>query len=283
MIPMPTTAVITDSAAALPPALAAALGVTVVPLEVTADGRTLREGELADDELVNRTDVSSAAPPPGAFAAAIDAAGDHATGVVVVTVASALSATHRAAQLGAELASTPATVIDSGTAAGAQALVVHAAATAASEGAEPDRTVAVARCVVDRVRLVGALRDLTQLVRSGRVPGLAGWAGDTLGLRPLFELRAGTIHRLRPARSDQAADARLLDRWRASRPAGDPLLHVCAVHAGAPERAERLLAAVLAEHPEPATSFISGFGQAMVANCGVGVGGLAWWWEGRSG
>ena len=69
------------------------------------------------------------------------------------------------------------------------------------------------REVIERVRLVATIPSLDHLVRSGRVPGIAGWAGTTLGINPLFEFRGGAVRRLRPALSREAA----LDRIVAAR------------------------------------------------------------------
>lgn len=94
----------------------------------------------------------------------------------------------------------------------------------------------------------------------------------------MFDVHDGRIRRLLPSRNTASAHRRILDQWRQSRPPEVRALHVAAVHAGAPDDAEALLAKVTAE-TEPATAFIGGFGGALVATAGVGVSGLAWWWE----
>jgi len=118
------------------------------------------------------------------------------------------------------------------------------------------------------------------LLAGGRLPRLAGRVGGGLGVWPLFELGGGRVRPLRPARSRAAAEARIVERWRASR-GGDADLHVAAVHALAPERAERLLAAVRAEL-QPATAFVGEFDAAMASHSGPGAAALAWWWEPRA-
>src|SRR5438046_614747 len=83
------------------------------------------------------------------------------------------------------------------------ALVVLAAAAAAERGASLEEVEAEAKDVVERVQLVAAVPNLDHLVRSGRVPGIAGWAGRRLRINPLFEFRGGRVHRLRPALSGE--------------------------------------------------------------------------------
>ena len=84
------------------------------------------------------------------------------------------------------------------------------------------------------VRLVATLSSLDHLVRSGRVPGVAGWAGRRLGINPLFEFRGGKVLRLRPALSQEGALDRIVAMVRRSRPdeaGAEPRLHVAALHA----------------------------------------------------
>jgi fatty acid-binding protein DegV len=95
-------------------------------------------------------------------------------------------------------------------------------------------------------------------VRSGRVPGIAGWAGRRLGINPLFEFRGGKVRRLRPALSQEAALDRIVGFVRRSRIEG-ARLHVAALHALAVDIARELLERVSSE-AEPATSFVDEFG-----------------------
>jgi fatty acid-binding protein DegV len=120
------------------------------------------------------------------------------------------------------------------------------------------------------------LNSLERLVASGRVPGIAGKAGQVLGVNPLFELRRGKVRPLRPAFSRDAALERILGLWRADKRDGS-VAHVVALHALAREDAKRLLEA-LRDEEEPAMHFLGAFGPAMIAHAGPGVVGLAWRW-----
>ncbi len=275
-----TVRVVTDGAAALPRDLQERLDIGVVPMTVSIGGVAVDESELTVDDLATAADVTTSGPTPGAFARTISEVAD-CDGVLVLTVAASLSSSHQSAMLGAETVQIeggpPVRVVDTRNAAGGQALVVRAAAETAAEGGSLDETAARALDVASQVRLVGALDGLEQLVRSGRIPALAGRTGDRLGMRPLFEIDRGQIRRLLPAHSVAAAERRMLKLWRTTQPPVGAL-HVVALHAATPERARRLLDAVSRE-VEPASSFVSGFGPAMIVNSGPGVFGLAWWWE----
>jgi DegV family protein with EDD domain len=287
-----SVAVITDGAASLPDELARERGVTVVPLEVTIGGHAANNGgPVPLEEVVRRLGdgVRTAGPPPGRFAAAIQrsqgqGAGRDGDGVLILTVARSMSSTYQAAALAARRAAGPGLgpveVLDTGTAAGGQGLVVLAAARAAQQGRPFAEVAAAARTAAERVRLVATLDNLDQLVAGGRLPRAVGRLGTLLGVQPLFEFSRGAIHPRVPAFSRAAARRRILARWRSSRPKGAAALHVAALHALAPQEAEALLQAVRTElGTEPATAFVGEFSAAMVAHTGPNLTGLAWWWE----
>src|SRR5436190_164542 len=124
-----TVAIVTDSAASIPPALLAQHDITVVPMRIIVGGEDHPDGVLPLSEVAGRAadGVSTSAPSPGEFARAIEASmtGD---GVLVATVASTMSATFTAARLAGDDGSGKVRVVDTGTAAGAEGLVVLAAA-----------------------------------------------------------------------------------------------------------------------------------------------------------
>jgi len=274
-----TVAIVTDSAAALPDDLAARYHVTVVPMWLTLGTESIHEGERPLSEVLGDERVSTSGPTPGEFARAIERR-QNANGVLVLTIAASMSGTHEAAVLAAreiDDAAGPVRVVDTLTAAGAEALVVLAAATKAQEGASLADVEAEARRVIERVQLVAMVPNLDHLVRSGRVPGIAGWAGRRLGINPLFEFRGGKVHRLRPALGPEAALERMLGRFRRTRQDGGKL-HVTALHALAPDAARQLLERVEAE-VTPETAFVGEFGSVMVVHTGPGLVGLAWWWD----
>ena len=274
-------AVVTDSVAALPEDLAAAVGVRVVQCPAYAGDRRLPSGRLQAEALAAWLEqgVRTAAPAPGQYLDAIrDATRAGAGSVLVLTVARRLSSAYQAAHLAARRAGCPVQVLDTGTAAGGEALVVLAAAAAAGEGRPLGEVAAAAERAAGRVRVAAVLTTLEYLARGGRLPAAVARAAGWFGMHTLFELRGGAVRPLRPVRSAEAARSLILARWRASRPAGAARLHACALHALAPEAAAALLGAVRAE-VEPATAFVAEFDLSMVAHSGPGVHGLAWWWE----
>ena len=300
---MSRVTVVTDSAAALPDELADRLGIRVVPLWLVIGDERHRDGDLPLDELVRRFSepISTSAPSPGEYAEVI-AAARRSGPVVVLTVSQRMSSSFESAVLAAKQVADEAaqagtatsavrdpagpddlptvTVLDTGTAAGAQGLVVLAAAEAAGAGADGPAVVAAVERVAGRVRLVATVADLERLAASGRVPEAARRIGDRLGVRPLFEFRDGRARPLRPAFSAAVALDRIVQRCTADAPGRTPppgRLHATILHALDPATAEELRRRV--EALQPASCHIAPFSPVMVAHTGRGLAGLAWWWD----
>ncbi|HWE69456.1 MAG TPA: DegV family protein [Acidimicrobiales bacterium] len=285
--------VVTDSAASLPAGAAERLGIVVVPMTLVLGGIVYADGDLAPSEVVarvGRESVSTSAPSPGDFLKGLAAAteGEESGGqVVALTVSSSMSASYEVAHTAASYVDdAEVRVIDTRTAAGAQGLVVMAAAELARTGASLDAVTAKARQVAGQVRLMAALSSLDYLARSGRVPGAAAWAGRSLGVRAMFEFAAGGVRPRRPARSDRGALDRMVGAMLQARPAdpgpGGAVLHAAVLEAQAPESAATLRAMVVEAVPA-AVIFEAPFSSVMIAHTGPGLVGLAWWWEARDG
>jgi DegV family protein with EDD domain len=243
------------------------------------DGTSERADRIDLDAMFAHREISTSGPTPGEFQRAIEEVAP-GSDVCVLTISATMSSTYEAAHVGATGSGrddATVRVVDTRTAAGAQALVVIAAARAARDGATIDDVVAVAKRAMREVRLVASVPDLTALVRSGRVPGIAGWAGRRLGLVPLFEFRDGGARPMRPSRGFDNALERIVARCRRDQSA-DARLHVAALHALAPEAAEEVLRRVHKEL-EVESEFVASFGAVMLAHTGPGLVGLAWRWE----
>lgn len=291
-----TVAVLTDTTSALPEREARAWGITLVPLTVSVGDRTYRDGEIAPELLLadHGAVLHTAGPSPGEFvrqlgpaggAAAV--AGAAAQGALIITVAESLSSTYASARLAAASSGVPVEIVDSGTAAGGQALVAIAAAERARAGAGLAEVTKAAREAAARVRLVGCMRSLDRLVASGRIPEMVGAATRRLGLWPMFELSGGRIRPVRPARSASTAIERLADACARSASdwpdsgGVDGVADVVVLDSGLPDAATRLLARVR-ERVRTGYELRTPFGSAMTVHTGTGVLGLAWLWRRRA-
>lgn len=163
-----TTALVTDSTSYLPPGLAAALGITVVPLHVVLDGTDHAEPEVDPRAFYARLreggTATTSQPPPGAFLEAYDAVA--ADRVLCVTATATMSGTFSSASLAAGMSGRPVDVVDSGTISGGLCLVVLEIARALADGASHDEAHALARSLARRVSSVWS-SDTTHLLAAG--------------------------------------------------------------------------------------------------------------------
>lgn len=196
-----TVSIISDTACDLPDQVVSALKVGLVPLHVRF-GQTelLDRRELDSKEFWSRCAAQSelpttAAPSPGAFSNAFEAAvGEGATAIVCMTLSSKLSATHEAAsQAARSFKSVPVEVVDSLSATVGQGLLVIEAAEAAAAGASVEEVVAVAVSGRQRVRVMGALDTLENLKKGGRIGGASALLGTMLSIKPVIEVRDGLV------------------------------------------------------------------------------------------
>lgn len=268
-----TVRVVTDTTASLTPELAAEWDVRLVPLTVVVGGRSYRDTEVDPAQLPPGR-ATTAGPAPGDFVAALQDAPD---GAVVVTVAASLSSTNAAARMAAEVTDAPVEVVDSTSAAGAQALVVLAAADRAAEGAAVRAVADAARAAVHDVRLVGCLDNLDGLARSGRVPGPAAHAVRRTGMRFMFRLRRGRIQPSKPAASEAAAMNRMVRACVRSKSPG--LVADLVLLGETTALAARVDRAVSDGRLAVGRRFGGTFGTAITVYTGPHVTGLAWRWR----
>ena len=219
----PGVRIITDSACDLPNDLVEQLGIRIVPLYI----------RFGDDELVDRDELSTsqfwarcateeelpstAAPAPGRFETTIrELAADGATGVVIIGLSGALSATLQSAELGAAAVGDllPVRVVDSRTVSMGLGSIVVACARAAQDGASIDDVEALARDLVGRCQVWGALDTLENLKKGGRIGGAKAMLASVLSIKPIIEVRNGVVEEGGKQRTRSKAIAFLVDKVR---------------------------------------------------------------------
>jgi DegV family protein with EDD domain len=215
-----TIRIVTDSACDLPDALATELGIEIVPL-------TIRFG---DEEFVDRRDLTvdqfwskcsesatlpeTAAPSPGEFVSAYTRLAEQgASGIVVVSLSGALSATHQSAQLGAKsFTDIPVQLVDSRSASLGQGLIAMSAARLALDGASLKNVEAAALDLVMRTKVWGALDTLDNLKKGGRIGGAKAMLASVLSIKPIIEVRDGRVEEGGKQRTRSKALAFLLEK-----------------------------------------------------------------------
>ena len=283
----PRVKIVADSSISLPRVLLEQHGIIAVPMEVAFEDRVYRDGVDIDTatfyEYLKRSPTlpTTSAPPPASFLEAFTQAAREAPSILCLALASGLSATHHSAIMAKEMAaeSLPEVrihVMDTKTAAAAEALLALEAARAAARGATLEEVVQVVNELVPRVYLVGFLDTLYYLGKGGRIPKVAAWVSTLLNIKPLLEFAHGSVRPLGRPRTTRRAVARLLAIMEKSldgRPA-----HVIVVHAAAHQEAERLHGLV-AQKFSCRELFVSEFAPVIGAHTGPGLVGCAFFAE----
>ena len=275
---MSTVHIITDSSCDIPDDVVERLHITVVPLSIRfgdeefVDRRDLTPSQFWDKCRASNTLPETAAPAPGAFRQAYDAAADAgATGIVVIALSGELSATCQSATLGADgFDRIPVTVVDSRAVTLAQGLIAIAAAELAATGASLDDIVALARNYVTKTHVAGTIDTLDHLIKGGRLGGAKALLGSVLSIKPLLKLENGVVVEAGRARTRSKAFAQLHE---AAATAG-PLAWVGVTHGDAPDvdKLLELLDDLSVQHP----IVVSQMGSVVGTHGGPGIVGLSW-------
>ena len=245
--------IVTDSCCDLSAAQVKELELTVAPLSVELDGKSIPEGAMTPVELYNhlragKLPKTSAVNPEG-WADQIRPALEAGQDVLVLAFSSGLSATYQSAVIAAdelreEFPERKITVIDTLCAAPGQGLLVHTAAKQRLAGKSLEE---VAAWVEDHKLNVChwvTVEDLMHLKRGGRVSAATAVVGTMLSIKPIIRMDDnGKLETVGKARGRKAALNHLLDRMAET---FDPELGdtVFIGHGDCPEDAEYLASAV---------------------------------------
>jgi len=205
-----------------------ALGIHVVPLVVTLEGQTYREGVDIQPEDFYRLLESTEAlpitsqPAAGDFAETYRRLAQEDPEILSIHISSGLSGTYQSALAGAEMApEARVTVVDAKTLSAAAGWQVHAAES------------------------IYTLSELKYLIHGGRISHMKGLIASVLRLKPLIgvEKEGGTYVQRGQVRTFQGALRGLVDLMAEYHPPGSAL-RVQVLHAMNPAGAEQLKALI---------------------------------------
>jgi DegV family protein with EDD domain len=276
------TAVVTDSAAALPSAWVGACAsegrLTVIPMPVMVGEEIYGEGEDDITEkialaMASGKSVKTSRPSPGQFEQAFLAAERRGyEGILSVHISGGLSGTADAARLAAGRVTIPVEVLDSGTVGMALGMGVQSAVLAAAAGLDIQEVRAKAAEQLAQTKVYFYVPSLEQLRRGGRIGAAASLLGTMFAIKPILAVEDGKIIPLEKVRSAARAVARLEEIAAAdagSRPAGKARLAVH--HFGNPEEAQALADRLAAALPHCPRAQISSLPAVLAAHAGLGV------------
>jgi DegV family protein with EDD domain len=275
---MSNVTIVTDSAGDIPLDISSALGIVVVPLSI-------RFGEEEFTDCVDLTPSefwakcasaselpATAAPSPGSFAEAFEAArAAGASGVVCLTISSELSGTYGSARTAAEsMEGFEVVVIDTRAVTMAEGILTILAAEAARDGASVAEIVSLVEENLPRVGVVGALDTLEHLKKGGRVGGAQALLGSMLSIKPLLELKDGKVAEAGRQRTRAKAIAHLA---KVVTEAG-PYARLAVAHGSAPDL--DVLLAKLADVECDTPVIVTEIGSVVGTHGGPGIIGICW-------
>ncbi len=219
--------VVTDSACDLTADVIAGRDLTVVPLTIRfgdeefVDGRDLTPTEFWDRCAKSSVLPETAAPAPGAFQEAFEAAAaDGCDGVVCITLSAGVSATYQAARTAAEAIAgrIPVRVVDSRSLTVGLGLLVIEASDMAASGAGLDEIVARVEALIPHLIVLGAVDTLEHLEKGGRIGGARAMLGSLLSIKPVVAVVDGVVEEESKQRTRSRSLRYLADKVRSGPP-----------------------------------------------------------------
>jgi DegV family protein with EDD domain len=271
-----SVAIVTDSTADLPPALAAARSVTLVPLTLNLDGKSLLDGvDITPAEFYRRlpgasTHPTTSQPSPGRFAETYKALLENYESIVSLHISEKLSGTVASARQGADMIDPKRIrVIDSEVVSMSLGLMTLVASTLAARGADPEAIEAKLIAMRPHVQTYFSVATLEFLRRGGRIGRANALLGSVLQVKPVLCIRDGLVTPLERVRTFERAINRIVELSRAL----DRGKGVCIIvgHADAEADAERVAREL---EPIADTLMIQPLGPVVGAHAGPGVVGV---------
>ena len=232
----------------LPPEQIAELDIHVVPLTVTLEGKSYREGvDVQPDEfyrMLAATDSfpTTSQPSAGDFAEIYRRLAATDPDILSVHMSSGLSGTVNAAQAGAAMVpEANITIVDTKTLSGAAGWQVAAAARAVKAGWSMEQILPLLARIGDASDSLYTLKELRYLIHGGRISHMKGLIASLLNIKPLIgvEKEGGTYEQLGQARSFKGAVNGLVDLVAGQHTPGSAL-RVQVLHSANPEGAAML-------------------------------------------
>ena len=221
----------------------AANNIHIVPLMVTLDGKSYREGiDIDAEEFYNLLDASenmpvTSQPSAGDFAELYRKLASDDPDILSVHMTSGLSGTYNSAVAGAELVpEANVTHIDTKTLSAAAGWQVIAAAQALKAGWMVEKVTELLKSISDVSESMYTLKELKYLISGGRISHMKGLIASLLNIKPMIGVEKinGTYIQLGQARTFKKAVEGLVDRIKSIHPEGSPL-QVQVLHAFNPD------------------------------------------------
>lgn len=215
---MNKVAIVTDSSTAFPDSIVREYDLNVIPLSVLWDGNSYLDGiditlpefyeRLANSETIPTTSQ----PSVGMFSQAFKTLIDQGYDVLAILISAKLSGTCQSAfQAAAAFPRKRITIIDSKQVSLPLSLVVLMTAQAAKRGATLLECTNLATDLCQRARTLFIVDTLEFLHKGGRIGGAARLIGTALKMKPILEIKDGTVDSFEKVRTFKKATERLFE------------------------------------------------------------------------
>jgi DegV family protein with EDD domain len=273
-------ALVTDSGVNIPQAVADDYQIHFISLNVHWDNHDLLDKYSFDSNSFYHNLAKLPAypttsfPPPAQIEDKIRYLSRHYDDVLVISLAQVLSGTHDAmVQVASRYANVH--VINSRHVSGSQGLLLNYAAELIADGLSIEAVKAAVLDKVPKTKFLAMIHQIDSLVRSGRVPKIAGKLVQFAGIKPIISLdEDGRGVLCDKAFSENKALVKLIDLVKGFVDTHGGMENYCILHTGAPEKArEFAILATEAFGHEPA--FIEPAATAIGLHAGNGSVALA--------
>ncbi len=239
--------IVTDSGTDvnLTPEQAAELNIHIVPLVVTLDGKSYREGVDINPEdfypiLIESGNLPiTSQPSAGEFADLYRRLAVKDPDILSIHMTSGLSGTYNSALTGAEMVpEANVTHFDTKTLSGTAGMMVEAAARAVKAGWAIDQILSLVQKIGDACDTIYTLDELKYLIHGGRISHMKGLIASLINLKPLIGVEKvnGTYEQMGQVRTFKGALKGLVKLIGRKHEPGSEL-HIQVVHSGNPEGA----------------------------------------------
>jgi DegV family protein with EDD domain len=237
--------IVTDSGTdlGLSPEEMAELNIHIVPLVVTLDGKSYREGlDIEPGDFYDLLDASgnmpvTSQPSAGDFADVYRRLAETDPGILSVHMTSGLSGTYNSALAGAEMVpEANVTHFDTKTLSAAAGWQVKAAAQAIKAGWVVEKVLEMVKRIGEASESLYTLKDLKYLIHGGRISHMKGLVASLLNIKPMIgvEKIKGTYIQLGQTRTFKRAVEGLVERVKSFYPPGSEL-YIQVLHSFNPE------------------------------------------------
>lgn len=279
-------AIVTDSTACIPGDIAEKFGIEIVPVVFIFGRETFRDGiDMTTSEFYTRLRKAQKLPTTSGsltipYLEAYRKASQRANCILCITISSKLSGMFNSARMAREMAQNSLQgvtieIIDSGTAAGAQGLVVTAAARATAAGKSLSEVIETTKMVMERVQLFAMLDTLNYLVKGGRAPRVAAIATSLLKIKPIITINSGVAHPAANVITTQNALQYLVKIIEEKTVKNSPL-HLAVMHADARANAKKVMDEIKKRF-KPEEILLCEFTPVMGVHTGPGLVGVAFY------